>query len=124
MTGLYKPHLARLDLTFPQFLLLGLLWEQDNQTIKSLGEILFLDSGTLTPLVKRLEKAGLLVRTRDENDERSNIISLTKTGQALKVEAVSAAEQFYQNLQMDEDVYQHLKHLLDQWIKRQILADS
>jgi len=124
MTGLYKPYLSEMNLTFPQFLVLGLLWEQDNQTIKSLGEKLYLDSGTLTPLVKRLEKAELLVRKRDEKDERSNIISLTEIGQALKVKAITVAEQFYQNLQMDEEEQQQLNQFLSQWINRQLLAES
>ena len=119
MTGLYKTYLADMNLTFPQFLVLGLLWEQDNQTIKSLGQKLHLDSGTLTPLVKRLEKAKYLCRRRDKTDERSNTISLTKQGLALKKEGVVAAEKFYQSLALKEREQEQLKKLLDNWLIQQ-----
>ena len=101
------------------FLVLGLLWEQDNQTIKSLGQKLHLDSGTLTPLVKRLEKAKYLCRRRDKTDERSNTISLTKQGLALKKEGVVAAEKFYQSLALKEREQEQLKKLLDNWLIQQ-----
>jgi len=66
----YKPLLDRLGLTYPQYLLMVALWEQDDQTVGALGEKLFLESSTLTPLIKRLESVGLLARTRDPTDER------------------------------------------------------
>ncbi|HEU0203664.1 MAG TPA: MarR family transcriptional regulator, partial [Burkholderiaceae bacterium] len=64
MTKLYKPHLDRLGLTYPQYLVMLALWEQDAQTVNQLGERLFLDSGTLTPLLKRMQAAGLIARER------------------------------------------------------------
>ena len=87
MTKLYKPLLEALGLTYPQYLVMLVLWEQDDVTVSSLGERLFLDSGTLTPLLKRMETADLLARTRSKEDERRVHISLTATGRKLKTQA-------------------------------------
>ncbi|MDU7587541.1 MAG: MarR family transcriptional regulator [Acidovorax sp.] len=84
MTKLYKPLLDALGLTYPQYLVMLALWERDGLTVSELGERLFLDSGTLTPLLKRLEAAGLLVRLRDVQDERRVRITLTGQGRALR----------------------------------------
>jgi MarR family transcriptional regulator, organic hydroperoxide resistance regulator len=83
----YKPLLDRLGLTYPQYLVMLVLWEQDGVPVKEIGERLFLDSGTLTPLLKRLEAAGLVKRTRSTEDERQVLIALTPQGQALKEKA-------------------------------------
>jgi DNA-binding MarR family transcriptional regulator len=83
----YKPLLERIGLTYPQYVVMVVLWERDNLTVTELGERLHLDSGTLTPLLKRLEAAGLVERARDREDERQVRISLTRAGQALKDEA-------------------------------------
>jgi DNA-binding MarR family transcriptional regulator len=87
MTKTYKPFLESLNLTYPQYLVMLILWEQDDILVKAIGERLFLDSGTLTPLLKRLESAGLVERTRDSADERQVRITLTKNGRALKRKA-------------------------------------
>jgi DNA-binding MarR family transcriptional regulator len=87
MTKLYKPLLEALGLTYPQYLVMLVLWEHDDVTVSSLGERLFLDSGTLTPLLKRMETADLLARTRSKEDERRVHISLTATGRKLKTQA-------------------------------------
>jgi DNA-binding MarR family transcriptional regulator len=84
MTKLYKPLLDELGLTYPQYLAMLVLWEKDGLTVSELGERLFLDSGTLTPLLKRLESAGLVARLRDVQDERRVHISLTAAGRKLK----------------------------------------
>ena len=84
MTKLYKPLLAQIGLTYPQYLVMLVLWEQDGITVSELGERLFLDSGTLTPLLKRLEASGLLVRQRDAQDERRVRTTLTPQGRALR----------------------------------------
>ena len=84
MTKLYKPLLDALGLTYSQYLVMLALWERDGLTVSELGERLFLDSGTLTPLLKRLEAAGLLVRLRDVQDERRVRITLTGQGRALR----------------------------------------
>ena len=87
MTKLYKPLLDELGLTYPQYLAMLALWERDGLMVSELGERLFLDSGTLTPLLKRLEAAGLVARTRDVQDERRVHISLTTAGRKLKARA-------------------------------------
>lgn len=87
MTKLYKPVLSALGLTYPQYLVLLVLWETDNLSVSDLGTRLFLDSGTLTPLLKRLEVAGWLTRLRAVDDERRVIVSLTAAGRALRRKA-------------------------------------
>ena len=87
MTKVYKPLLDRLGLTYPQYLVMLLLWEQDEVSVSALGERLYLDSGTLTPLLKRMQVSGLVVRNRSQEDERRVLISLTDAGRQLKVKA-------------------------------------
>lgn len=87
MTKLYKPLLAELGLTYPQYLVMLALWEQDGQGVSELGLRLFLDSGTLTPLLKRLEVAGLVQRQRADTDERRVLVSLSTAGKRLKARA-------------------------------------
>ncbi|MFV3076330.1 MarR family winged helix-turn-helix transcriptional regulator [Niveispirillum fermenti] len=83
-TRVYKPLLDRIGLTYPQYLVMVLLWEQDGQTVGRIGEQLFLESSTLTPLLKRLEAAGHVTRERNPADERQVLIRLTGSGRALK----------------------------------------
>src|SRR6202790_2737687 len=80
----YKPLLDKLGLTYPQYLLMVALWEQDDQTVGALGQKMFLESSTLTPLIKRLESLGLLARTRDPLDERQVRVRLAARGKALR----------------------------------------
>lgn len=87
MTKLYKPLLAPMGLTYPQYLVMLVLWEQDGQSVGALGDHLALDSGTLTPLLKRLEAQGRISRERDPEDERRVVVRLTPSGRALKIEA-------------------------------------
>ena len=87
MTRLYKPMLDKLKLTYPQYLVMLALWEQDGATVSELGERLSLDSGTLTPLLKRLETSGYLTRLRDAADERRVRITLSGAGRRLKARA-------------------------------------
>jgi DNA-binding MarR family transcriptional regulator len=87
MTKLYKPMLDPLGLTYPQYLVMLVLWQADSVTVGQLGERLALDSGTLTPLLKRLEAAGMLQRHRDSADERRVLLQLTASGRALKAQA-------------------------------------
>jgi DNA-binding MarR family transcriptional regulator len=84
IVGSYTPYLKPLGLTYTQYVVLMVLWEQESMNVGQLGEILRLDAGTLTPLLKRLEKAGYVTRERSKEDERITIISLTKEGEALK----------------------------------------
>jgi len=87
MTKLYKPLLEELGLTYPQYLAMLVLWEQDGLTVSELGERLYLDSGTLTPLLKRMETAGLVSRIRAVQDERRVHITLSPAGRKLKAKA-------------------------------------
>ncbi|WP_427913834.1 MarR family winged helix-turn-helix transcriptional regulator [Ramlibacter sp. MMS24-I3-19] len=87
MTKLYKPWLDELGLTYPQYLAMLALWEEDGLSVSQLGERLRLDSGTLTPLLKRLEAAGLVVRVRATHDERRVHVSLTAAGRKLRASA-------------------------------------
>ena len=89
MTKLYKPLLEKLNLTYPQYLVMLVLWERDGLMVSELGERLSLDSGTLTPLLKRLEASGLVARIRDVADERRVHVSLTAAGRRLKARAAS-----------------------------------
>ncbi|MBS0342890.1 MAG: MarR family transcriptional regulator [Proteobacteria bacterium] len=87
MTRLYKPLLDQLELTYPQYLVMLVLWEQDGLMVSELGQRLSLDSGTLTPLLKRLEASGYVTRVRDARDERRVHINLTTAGRRLKARA-------------------------------------
>jgi DNA-binding MarR family transcriptional regulator len=93
MTKTYKPLLDRLGLTYPQYLVMLVLWEHDDVLVKDIGARLFLDSGTLTPLLKRLEANGLLARIRDTVDERQVRIVLSSEGRALRARALEVPEQ-------------------------------
>ncbi|MDK1388957.1 MarR family transcriptional regulator [Sinorhizobium sp. 8-89] len=86
-TRVYKPLLDELDLTYPQYLVMVVLWEKDDQTVGNLGERLFLESSTLTPMLKRLESMGYVTRVRDRTDERQVRVKLTETGRALRKKA-------------------------------------
>ena len=92
MTKTYKPLLAPLGITYPQYLVLLVLWEGDGITVSQLGERLTLDSGTLTPLLKRLETLGLVQRQRDAADERRVLLRLTAAGQALRDQAAAVPQ--------------------------------
>ncbi len=85
---LYTPVLRELGLTYPQYLVLLVLWEEEPQTVGSLGARLYLDSGTLTPLLKRMEAGGLIKRQRDPNDERRVLVTLTEQGHGLRETAL------------------------------------
>ncbi|KEO73758.1 MarR family winged helix-turn-helix transcriptional regulator [Anditalea andensis] len=88
-TKVYGPYLKELDLTYPQYLVMMVLWKEDHQTVNRIGERLLLESNTLTPLLKRLEQKGLLSRKRSSLDERSVVVSLYPKGEILKEKAVS-----------------------------------
>ena len=84
----YKPHLDKLDLTYTQYITMMVLWEYKSLNVKELGEKLYLDSGTLTPVLKQLESKGYITRERSEKDERNLVVTITKTGEDLKSQAV------------------------------------
>ncbi|MFS4459242.1 MarR family winged helix-turn-helix transcriptional regulator [Bdellovibrio sp. HCB2-146] len=92
MNKLYRKQLGKLDLTYPQYLVMMVLWENDEQSVSQIGERLFLDSATLTPLLKRMETAGFITRKRLPADERVVIVTLTSAGKKLKQKAEAVWE--------------------------------
>ncbi len=85
----YKPYLDKIDLTYTQYITMMIMWDKKEINVKSLGECLYLDSGTLTPLLKKLEQKGFITRKRSADDERNLIVTITDKGEALKQEAVN-----------------------------------
>ncbi|WP_079478600.1 MarR family winged helix-turn-helix transcriptional regulator [Halobacillus salinus] len=118
MTKLYKPLLEKLDVTYPQYLVLLVLWEEESITVKEMGQRLYLDSGTLTPMLKRMETAGLLYRHRSPKDERSVIISLTDQGKEAEKEASTIPFQLVEQLGMDEEELVQFKASLGKTLER------
>jgi DNA-binding MarR family transcriptional regulator len=94
MTQLYKPMLSALNLTYPQYLVMVVLWEQEGLGIKDLAQRLQQDSGSITPLVKRLEAEGYLLRDRDPKDERNRVLTLTQKGKDLRADGLRVSQQF------------------------------
>ena len=97
LTRLYRPALDEIGLTYPQYLVMLVLWESDRQSVSQIGRRLYLDSGTLTPLLKRMEANGLLERRRDVEDERRVFITLTEKGDALRTAALRVPEKMVTN---------------------------
>ena len=95
MTKLYRKLLKKLDITYPQYLVMLVLWQQDGVTVSEIGQRLFLDSATLTPLLKRLEAQDLIHRERAVHDERQVIITLTKTGNSMRRLAAEVPKEIY-----------------------------
>lgn len=101
----YEPFLKELNLTYPQYLVLLVLWEKDQQTVNEIGNRLLLESNTLTPLLKRMVEKNLLTKGRTSTDERKVIVSLTKEGQELKNQALSIPDKISESL-ITEDISQ------------------
>jgi DNA-binding MarR family transcriptional regulator len=109
VTARYRPMLESLGLTYPQYLVMMLLWEQDNQTVGQLGARLALDSGTLSPLLKRLTAAGLVTRHRRVEDERSVSIALTDSGRALRDKSFRISAEMIGAIGFDASEFDDLK---------------
>ncbi|MGY1693032.1 MarR family winged helix-turn-helix transcriptional regulator [Geodermatophilus sp. SYSU D01105] len=109
MTARYRPLLDAIGLTYPQYLVMMLLWETDNQTVGQLGARLSLDSGTLSPLLKRLTAAGLVTRHRRVEDERSVSIALTDAGRELRDEAEAISGEIICALDLDREEFADLR---------------
>ena len=114
---LYKPFLDEIDLTYTQYIAMMVLWEKESVTVKELGEALYLDSGTLTPLLKKMETKGLIRRRRSEQDERSLIVSLTEEGMALRERALAVPRQMASCVRLEPDEAQELYRLLYKLLK-------
>ncbi|BBH23746.1 MarR family transcriptional regulator [Paenibacillus baekrokdamisoli] len=112
VTKLYRPFLDELGLTYTQYVTLLALWEKDEVPVKALGERLYLDSGTLTPLLKKLEAMKLILRKRDAADERSVIVKLTSEGHALKERAFSIPERVFCQTNIPPEELEQLREQL------------
>lgn len=116
----YRPILDEIDLTYPQYLAMMVLWEEETQTVNQLGEKLLLDSGTLTPLLKRLEQKGFVNRTRSASDERVVLVTLTEKGRGLYKKASCVPEQFVTSLNISMEEIIQLKTITDKILNQQI----
>ncbi|MGB1297370.1 MAG: MarR family winged helix-turn-helix transcriptional regulator [Psychrobium sp.] len=114
MTKTYQPHLKKLGLTYPQYIVMLSLWQYGVTNVKTLGERLTLDSGTLTPLLKRLEANELVSRQRSSNDERVVEVFLTSQGQALEQDALAMRQEMLCQAQGDVEALVSLKEQLQQ----------
>ena len=124
ITKAYKPHLDKMGLTYPQYLVLMVLWETNGLTVNQISARLILNTNTISPLLKRMEKMGLLHRKRSNEDERSVIVGLTTKGEKLKAQAMPIPEKLLkvlltENIHLSEIV--QLKEMLTEWIT--ILSD-
>ena len=108
----YKPYLDELDLTYTQYITMMVMWEKKQINVKELGECLFLDSGTLTPLLKKLEQKGWVTRQRAKDDERVLIVTLTKSGENLRKKAVTVPEKMACCVKLSQEEVRTLYTLL------------
>lgn len=108
----YRPLLDAIELTYPQYLVMLVLWEFESQTVNQLGEKLKLDSGTLTPLLKRMESKLLVTRTRSSSDERIVNIALTQNGKALQIKAANVPAQLIEAMNVTVEDLQELKNII------------
>ena len=120
ITRAYKPYLEKLGITYPQYLVLLVLWEENSLSVNKIGQKLLLNTNTLSPLIKRMEKNELLTRTRSRDDERTVLVSLTEKGRSLQEQA-STIPQDLLNTLLNDDVELSdvilLKKTLDSWIQ-------
>ncbi len=114
---LYTPYLDALDLTYTQYIAMMVLWERKTVSVKELGEALYLDSGTLTPLLKKMEAKGLLTRRRSQEDERSLIVSLTEKGSALQEQAAEIPSCMARCVTLEPEETRELYRLLYKLLK-------
>ncbi|MGP1462998.1 MarR family winged helix-turn-helix transcriptional regulator [Tannerella sp.] len=115
----YNQYFGELDITYPQYLVLMVLWEEDDMTVNSIGKRLHLDSGTLTPLLKRMEIKGLIVRKRCTMDERTVKISLTDKGKQLRENAVKIPPQLAKDVSLTNEEVDTLKKLIYKLINKE-----
>lgn len=114
ITKIYRPFLDNLGITYPQYLVMLVLWENNTISLKELGNILYLDSGTLTPLLKRLEGMELIKRERSKEDERILCISITEKGQEMKQQAIHIPECILDSINVDLPLLVNLKKEVDE----------
>ena len=117
MIKLYKPWLDEIGLTYTQYIPMMVLWEKKSATVKALGKELFLDSGTLTPLLKKLEDKGLVTRRRSERDERNLIVTITEAGEALKDQALHIPGEMTKCINLPREEIRELYRMLHQLLE-------
>jgi len=110
ITGLYRPFLDELDITYPQYLVMMVLWENDGLPVNHIGEKLYLDSGTLTPLLKRLEAKGLILRKRKKEDERVVQVFISESGKELQQRACEIPSKIYNKVGVSKEDWAELSN--------------
>lgn len=115
----YKPLLDELDLTYTQYITMMVLWEEKSMNVKSLGEYLFLDSGTMTPVLKKLENKGYIERERSKEDERVLNVQITKKGMQLRDEALDIPQKMGKCIQLSKEEAKELYRLLYKVLKHE-----
>jgi DNA-binding MarR family transcriptional regulator len=117
----YKPFLDEIDLTYTQYITMMVLWEKKSLNVKALGEYLYLDSGTLTPLLKKLEKQGFIKRERSMEDERNLIVTITEKGEELRIKAIEIPEKIGSCINISKEeakvLYDTLYKILNQIVQ-------
>ena len=117
MIKLYKPFLDELGLTYTQYITLMVLWEHKAMTVKALGQELYLDSGTLTPLLKKLEEKGLVTRRRSDLDERNLIVTITELGESMRDQALHIPEEMTKCINLPQDDIRELYRMLHKMLE-------
>ena len=117
MIKLYKPWLDELGLTYTQYITMMVLWEHKAMTVKALGQELYLDSGTLTPLLKKLEEKGLVTRRRSDLDERNLIVTITESGEAMKDRALHIPAEMTKCILLPKEDIRELYRMLHQLLE-------
>jgi DNA-binding MarR family transcriptional regulator len=114
---LYKPYLDELGLTYTQYITMMVLWEHKAMTVKALGQELYLDSGTLTPLLKKLEEKGLVTRRRSDLDERNLIVTITELGEAMRDQALHIPAEMTKCINLPREDIRELYRMLHQLLE-------
>ncbi|MCM3772900.1 MULTISPECIES: MarR family winged helix-turn-helix transcriptional regulator [Priestia] len=117
ITKVYKPLLDKLGVTYPQYLALLVLWEHETLSVKKMGELLYLDSGTLTPMLKRMQDQELVIRQRSNEDERVVFISLTEKGKKLRDKACHIPEEVFSMTNKSQGELEKLKETLQELLQ-------
>ena len=118
ITQRYQPLLKTLGLTYPQYLVMLVLWESSSVPVSHICERLMLDTGTVTPLLKRMEKQGLIARQRDDKDERRVMVTLTESGRALRADAETVPQQLLCEASISAEEVLSMRRVLNQWLQK------
>ncbi|SDB96366.1 MarR family winged helix-turn-helix transcriptional regulator [Geotoga petraea] len=120
ITRLYQPHLKKIGLTYLQYIVMLVMWEKEKIVLKELGDTLYLDSGTLSPLIKKLEKKDLVKKQRSEKDERILEVEITQKGRELKEKAKNIPFKIAEETGLTMEQYHNIKKMTDEFIKNHV----